>query len=85
MKESLAGFEAYDWNGVFVPAGTPESVVKRLSTSLEAAARDPQVIAQLKALNVETRINSPSEFRTFVEAERLKWGRLVREANIKQR
>jgi tripartite-type tricarboxylate transporter receptor subunit TctC len=52
---------------------------------LDAAARDPQVIAQLKALNVETRNNSPSEFRTFVEAERLKWGRLVREANIKQR
>jgi len=85
VKESLAGFEAYDWNGVFVPAGTPESVVERLSTSLNAAARDPQVIAQLKALNVETRNNSPSEFRTFVEAERLKWGRLVREANIKQR
>jgi len=52
---------------------------------LDAAARDPQVIAQLKALNVETRNNSPSEFRAFVEAERLKWGRLVREANIKQR
>jgi tripartite-type tricarboxylate transporter receptor subunit TctC len=85
VKESFAGFEAYDWNGVFVPAGTPQSVVERLSTSLDAAARDPQVIAQLRALNVETRNNSPSEFRTFVEAERLKWGRLVREANIKQR
>ena len=85
VKESLAGFEAYDWNGVFVPARTPQSVVERLSTSLDATARDPQVIAQLKALNVETRNNSPSEFRTFVEAERLKWGRLIREANIKQR
>jgi tripartite-type tricarboxylate transporter receptor subunit TctC len=38
---------------------------------------------RLAQLNVETRENSPEEFRAFVAAEMEKWGRLVREANIR--
>jgi tripartite-type tricarboxylate transporter receptor subunit TctC len=83
VAETLPGFEAYEWNGVFVLAGTPPAIAQKLNAGLNAAIQAPEVSARLKALNVEFRPNTPDEFRTFVAAEMEKWSRVVREANIK--
>jgi len=83
VAETLPGFEAYEWNGVFVPAGTPADIVDKLNAGLNAVLRQPDIAARLKQLNVESRENTPEEFRAFVAAEMEKWGRVVREANIR--
>lgn len=83
VAETLPGFEAYEWNGVFVPSGTPPEIVQKLNAGLNAVIRQPDISQRLKGLNVEFRENTPEEFRTFVAAEIEKWGRVVREANIK--
>ena len=83
VADTLPGFVAYEWNGVFAPAGVPEPVVESLSAGLNTAIRDPVVAERLAGLNVETVPNSPAEFAAFLEAEITKWGRLVREAGIK--
>jgi tripartite-type tricarboxylate transporter receptor subunit TctC len=83
IADTLPGFEAYEWNGVFVPAGTPAAIVHKLNTGLNATLRHPEVIERLQALNVEFRENTPEEFGAFVREEMEKWGRVVREANIK--
>jgi tripartite-type tricarboxylate transporter receptor subunit TctC len=83
VAETLPGFEAYEWNGVFVPAGTPPEIVDKLNAGLNAVLRQPDIVARLKQLNVEFRENTPQEFRVFVAAEMEKWGRVVREANIR--
>lgn len=83
VAETLPGFEAYEWNGVFVPSGTPPEIVQKLNTGLNAVIRQPDIIERLKGLNVEFRQNTPNEFRAFVSSEIEKWGRVVREANIK--
>lgn len=83
VSETLPGFEAYEWNGVFVPAGTPPEVVRKLNAGLNAVIRQPDVMTRLKQLNVAFRENTPDEFRDFVASETEKWGRVVREANIK--
>jgi tripartite-type tricarboxylate transporter receptor subunit TctC len=82
VAETLPGFEAYEWNGVFVPAGTPAPIVAKLNAGLIAVLRQQEVIDRLNALNVEFRENTPEEFRAFVKAEMQKWERVVREANI---
>jgi tripartite-type tricarboxylate transporter receptor subunit TctC len=82
-QDTLPGFEAYEWNGVFVPTGTPAEVVSKLNAGLNTVLRQPDIIARLQTLNVEFKENTPDEFRTFVAAETEKWGRVVREANIK--
>ena len=82
VAETLPGFEAYEWNGVFVPAGTPAPIVAKLNGGLNAVLRQQEVIDRLNALNVEFRENTPEEFRAFVKAEMQKWERVVREANI---
>jgi tripartite-type tricarboxylate transporter receptor subunit TctC len=66
-----------------VPAGTPAEIVQKLNTGLNAVLRQPDIAERLKQLNVEFRENTPEEFRGFVAAEMEKWGRVVREANIK--
>ena len=83
VADTLPGFEAYEWNGVLAPAGVPEPVVRRLSEGLNAVIRDPGVGERLAGLNVETAPNTPAEFAAFLAAETEKWGRLVREAEIK--
>jgi tripartite-type tricarboxylate transporter receptor subunit TctC len=83
VSETVPGFEAYEWNGVFVPSGTPAQIVQRLNAGLNATLRQPDIIARLKSLNVEFHENTAEEFRAFVAAEMEKWGRVVREANIK--
>jgi tripartite-type tricarboxylate transporter receptor subunit TctC len=50
---------------------------------LNAVLRQPDIVARLAQLNVEARENAPEEFRAFVASEMDKWGRVVREANIK--
>jgi tripartite-type tricarboxylate transporter receptor subunit TctC len=83
VSDTVPGFEAYEWNGVFVPAGTPPQVVSRLNAALNAALRDPKVMERLASLSVQAKPNSPAEFAAFFQSELDKWGRVVREANIK--
>jgi tripartite-type tricarboxylate transporter receptor subunit TctC len=83
VSDTLPGFEAYEWNGVFVRHGTPAATVQKLNTGLNAALRTPDVIARFDELNVETRANSPEEFGKFVHEQMDKWSQVVKEANIK--
>ena len=50
---------------------------------LNATLRLTEVSERLRPLNVEFRENTPDEFRAFIAAEIEKWGKVVREANIK--
>jgi tripartite-type tricarboxylate transporter receptor subunit TctC len=83
VSETVPGFEAYEWNGVFVPTGTPAGIIQKLNAGLNATLRQADVITRLRSLSVEVRENTAEEFRAFVAAETQKWGRVVREANIK--
>jgi tripartite-type tricarboxylate transporter receptor subunit TctC len=83
VAETLPGFEAYEWHGVFAPAGTAPEIIAKLNAGLNAVIRQPDIMARLRQLNVEFRENTPEEFRIFVASEMDKWGKVVREANIK--
>ncbi len=83
VADTLPGFEAYEWNGVFVPSSTPQAVIVRLNSALNAAIQDPKVKERFASLSVETRANTPQQFGAFVAQETSKWAKVVREANIK--
>jgi tripartite-type tricarboxylate transporter receptor subunit TctC len=83
VAETLPGFEAYEWNGVFALTGTPAPIIQKLNTALNATLRQRDVAERLAGLNVDVRENSPDEFRAFVAAEMEKWSRVVRDGNIK--
>ena len=83
MADTLPGYEAYEWNGVFVPAGTPRAIVERLNTGLNAVIRMPAVVERMASLSVQVRANTPAEFGAYVKSETEKWGKIIRGANIK--
>jgi tripartite-type tricarboxylate transporter receptor subunit TctC len=83
VSDTIPGFEAFEWNGVFVPTGTPAAIVQTLGAGLNAMLKEPTVTDRLDKLNVAYRPNTPEDFRAFVAAELERWGRVVKEANIK--
>jgi tripartite-type tricarboxylate transporter receptor subunit TctC len=83
ISDTLAGFEAYEWNGVFVPHGTPSAIVQKLNAGLNTALVSPQVAGRFKDLNIESRQNTPEEFRAYVESQMELWSRVVKEGNIR--
>jgi tripartite-type tricarboxylate transporter receptor subunit TctC len=83
VSDTIAGFEAFEWNGVFVPTGTPAPIVAKLSTGLNAMLKEKDVTDRLDKLNVEYRPNTPDDFRAFVAAELERWSRVVKDAGIK--
>ena len=83
MSDTLPGFEGYDWNGVFVPHGTPAAIVQKLNAAANKALTSPQVTTRFAELNVETHPTTPQEFRAYIESQMELWSRVVKDANIK--
>jgi tripartite-type tricarboxylate transporter receptor subunit TctC len=82
-----AGLPAYSmsfWYGLFVPAGTPPEVVKRLFDAAQAVMQRPEVKAALAREGTEVALSaSPDEFATFLTEDNKFWARLVKEAGVK--
>jgi tripartite-type tricarboxylate transporter receptor subunit TctC len=83
VSDTLPGFEAYEWNGVFAPHGTSAEIVSKLNRALNAALASPEVATRFKQLNIESRANTPDEFARFVDDQMKLWGGVVKDANIK--
>lgn len=76
-------FEVVEWNGFFVPAGTPADVVTKLSESVKLATQQPEVQKRMAAQGVEPVGNSPKEFGDFLQGQIAKWAALVKSNNIR--
>ena len=83
VSDTLPGFEAYEWNGVFVPHGTPAPIVQKLNAGLNETLRSPFVSERFAQLNIETRTTTPEEFRSFVQGQMALWSKVVKDANIR--
>ncbi len=71
------------WNGVMVPARTPNSVTNKLNADLIRAARSPEVQARFATLTVDTITNTPPQFDAFIRSEIAFWGKVIRDAGIR--
>ncbi|HEY0911793.1 MAG TPA: tripartite tricarboxylate transporter substrate binding protein [Bradyrhizobium sp.] len=83
VSDTLPGFEAYEWNGVFVPHGTPPAIVATLNGAVNQAIAAPEVKDRFEQLNIESRPTTPEQFRSFVHDQTERWGKVVKQANIK--
>lgn len=71
------------WNGLFAPIATPPDVVDKLSAAVRAALSLPAARDRLAAVGSEARSMTPTEFKTFLNADQRKWSEVMRQANIK--
>ena len=77
------GYEAGSWFGALAPAGTPRPVTDRLNGDRVAILMDPAVNAQLNRQVFDIMPSTPAEFAQFIDSERRKWGKVIRDYNIK--
>lgn len=78
VAEVLPGYEIVLWNGVFVPAGTPQPIVTKLSAAIRQVLQDPAVRKTLADQGSTPVGNSPEEFKQVLSSEIDKWGKLVK-------
>jgi tripartite-type tricarboxylate transporter receptor subunit TctC len=82
-QSGYGGIAATYWNGIFAPAGTPAAVIARLNVTVNQALATPEVRAALQKLGSDPKTGTPQEFTTFIAAESERWGKVVRDANIR--
>ena len=83
IGEFVPGYEATAWFGIGAPKNTPTEVVGRLNREINSGLADPTFKARLLALGVEPKAMASDEFSKFVVDETEKWGKVIRDANIK--
>jgi tripartite-type tricarboxylate transporter receptor subunit TctC len=82
-EAGLAGFEASVWYAVLAPAGTPAEIVTRLNAASNAYLASDAAREMFGKLGLEPAGGTPADLRAFIAAEIVKWGPIVREANIR--
>jgi tripartite-type tricarboxylate transporter receptor subunit TctC len=81
VEAGLPDFALAFWYGLFVPAGTPAEIVKKLFDATVAAAQRPEVKAALAREGTEVAISSsPEDFAAFVAEDSKFWVKLARES-----
>jgi tripartite-type tricarboxylate transporter receptor subunit TctC len=81
-----AGFpaiEAIGWNGIFVPAGTPRPVIDRLQQEISRILQTKEMQDDALTMGSQTGGERPEEFAAYVRSEIQKWGKVIKDANIK--
>ena len=79
----IRDFEASSWFAMWAPAGTPAEIVKRLSSEVAVALKQPDVSRRLTDLGAVPVGSSPQELATYQSAEQDKWGKVIQRAGIK--
>jgi tripartite-type tricarboxylate transporter receptor subunit TctC len=82
-ESGVPGYEANNWNGIVVPAGTPRAVIDRLHREISAALKDPAIAQRMAGAGLDPIGDSPQQFAQYLKAEAAKWGALVKSAGIK--
>lgn len=83
FAETLPGFEAITWYGMFGPAGLPDALTSDLNRRANAAMGTDEMKSRLAALGVEPANNGPQEFGRFVASETEKWAQVARVSGAK--
>ncbi len=83
IGETLPGYEATAWQGLFAPAGTPRAIIEAIAAQLDQIWRSPDVIKALQAVGAEPVTTTPDEFTAYTTSERAKWGEVVKAAGVK--
>lgn len=84
IAETVApGYEAYEWNGLLLPAGTPAPIADKLHKAVADVLKNDEVKRRFVDVGVQPVGSTPSEFADFLKKEDAKWADVIRKGNIK--
>jgi tripartite-type tricarboxylate transporter receptor subunit TctC len=82
-EAGVPGYEASNWFGILVPAGTPPPIIDRLHQEITRALRLPELRARIAAEGADVIGSTPDELAGYMKSETEKWARVVKAAGIK--
>lgn len=83
-EQGFPGFSALAWWGIFGTAGTPRPIIDKLHAELVKALKRPEVRKQLtETLGMDIAASSPEDTQKFLVSQMERWGKVVRENNIR--
>ncbi len=83
-EAGIPGQEADTFQAVLVPAGVPKEIADFIYQEVVKATKSPDVTAKMEQLGLEIICNTPEQFTQQIKNEIAKWGKVIKDANIKQ-
>jgi tripartite-type tricarboxylate transporter receptor subunit TctC len=82
IAETVRGYDASLWTGLFAPRGTPSNVINRIYGDVSKLLRSPDVKTAFERVGTYPVPKDPREFRDYVKSEFAKWGKVVRDVKL---
>ena len=82
-EAGLKGFEVSAWHGIYAPKGTPDAIVQKLSATLQAALKDPDLVKRFNDINtdpVSSEEATPKALKTLLDSEVDRWAPIIKAA-----
>jgi len=83
IADFYPGFETTSWVGAIAPAGTPRAIVDKLNGTLAKILSSPDVKTRFDAQSAEIVSSTPEQFGELIKAESARWGKVIREKDIR--
>jgi tripartite-type tricarboxylate transporter receptor subunit TctC len=83
LSEFIPGFEASQWVGLVAPKDTPAAIIDKLNAEINAGLADAKLKARFAELGGMVMPGSPADFAKLIRDETDKWGKVIKDAQIK--
>jgi tripartite-type tricarboxylate transporter receptor subunit TctC len=83
VGEFVSGYEATAWFGIGAPKGTPNEIIDKLNSEINAGLADPKIKERFVDLGGVPMPMTPSQFGKLIADETEKWAKVVRAADIR--
>ena len=81
-ESGMSGFDAGAWQGVMLPAKTPDAIVQRLNNELMKALKDPGVLEKLRLQGTEPLGSTPQAYGDYINSEIKRWAAVVKSTGV---
>ena len=82
-EAGLPGFEIKNWFALLAPPGTPAEIVELLNAQVQKAVASPDLVGRLADQGVILEASTPKQLSTLMQSDVAKWGKIIRNANIR--
>jgi tripartite-type tricarboxylate transporter receptor subunit TctC len=83
IAETVPGVALDVWLGVFMPAGVPKEIMTKVNADIAQVLQSPEVRTSLAAQGIEPTTSTPDALAQIIREDHARWGKVIREANIK--
>jgi tripartite-type tricarboxylate transporter receptor subunit TctC len=81
-EAGIAGYEVYEWNGIFAPAATPAVILTKISEAITKVMQSPEVKEKVSSLGGEIFQGNADSADKFIKAQMVEWSKLVKSGKI---